>query len=119
MTLQECFETIQADYNGVMGRLMTEERVVRFLIKFLDDSSYTNLMEALAGENYEDAFRAAHNMKGVCQNLGITGLGNAAGELCEVLRGGTPSTDPMPLAAIVDAEYEKTICAVRELAVKE
>ena len=33
MTLQECYESMGADYQGVMGRLMKEERVLKFLKK--------------------------------------------------------------------------------------
>ncbi len=56
---------------------------------FLDDDSYPKLEDALKKENVEEAFRAAHTLKGVCQNLGFTNLYQPAYELTEVLRAGT------------------------------
>ena len=115
MTLKECFDNLQADYTGVMGRLMSEERVIRFLGKFVEEPSFGVLVEALESKNYEEAFRASHNLKGVCQNLGISKLGEVSSELCEELRNGEPAHDITPLVEQVKEEYEHTICALKKL----
>ena len=40
MTVKECYEKMGADYDSVMGRLRKDERVQKFLLKFLNDKSY-------------------------------------------------------------------------------
>lgn len=89
MTVQECYEKMGGDYNDVIGRLRTDERVVRFLGLVIKDPSYELLNNALAQGNVEEAFRAAHTMKGVYGNLSLTRLVKSASALTEVLRGAT------------------------------
>lgn len=114
MTLQECYEAMGGDYTGVMGRLMKEDRVTRFLGKFKDDSMLEPLETSLAAKNYEEAFRAAHNLKGVCQNLGITKLADSSSELCETMRNGEPTIDITPLLEAVRNDYAVTIQALEQ-----
>ena len=114
MTLRECYEAMGADYDGVMGRLRSERMVQKFALKFLADPSYELLTSSMAAENYEEAFRAAHTIKGVCQNLGFTALMSSSSRLTEALRsGGTPEAPA--LAKEVAADYERTAAALKEL----
>ena len=89
MTVKECYEQMGADYEGVLGRLRSEVLIKKFAKKFLDDGSFRSLKDNLVQKNGEEAFRAAHTLKGVCQNLGFTNLYQPAYELTEVLRAGT------------------------------
>ncbi len=114
MNLKECFNAFNGDYNGVMGRLMTEERVARFLRKFLDDKSYDTLCAAMLDADYETAFRAAHTLKGTCANLGISGLQASASEIAEALRGGT-NKGADKLLPQVKKDYELTISSINAL----
>lgn len=114
MTIQECYEAMGGDYKGVMARLLKEERVVRFLEKFKNDSMIDPLETSLASKNYEDAFRAAHNLKGVCQNLGIIKLADSSSELCETLRNGEPTVDITPLLEAVREDFSVTIQALEQ-----
>ena len=72
MTLKECYEKMEANYDEVIGRLRSERLVQKFALKFLDDPSYQLLITSMEEKNYEEAFRAAHTIKGVCQNLGFS-----------------------------------------------
>lgn len=111
MTLQECYAAMGGDYNDVIGRLRSDRLVQKFVLKFADDGSYTLLQNSLADSNFDEAFRAAHTIKGVCQNLSLTQLANSSSALCESLRGGK---SPAPgLAEQVTADYEKTIAAIQ------
>ena len=74
MTVKECYESMEADFEGVIGRMGSEEMVKRFVLKFLDDPSYSNLEKAIQEQNAEEAFRAAHTIKGLCLNLGFDRL---------------------------------------------
>lgn len=108
MTLREAYESIQGDFDGLVGRVMGEARAERFSMKFLNDQSYAQLMEALGQEDYENAFRAAHTLKGVCANLGFSKLQDVASELTEALRGGAKPENQSLIDQTTD-EYERTI----------
>lgn len=117
MTLKECYEAMGADYDEVMGRLKTEERVQKFLIKVLSDSSYNLLCDSLAAKNIEDAFRGAHTLKGVGQNLALTKLYESAAVLADVLRDRHDyGEDIEPAFEQVKSDYEMTTGAIRKLA---
>lgn len=111
MTLQECYTAMGGNYNDAIGRLRSDRLLQKFVLKFADDGSYSLLESSLAEENYQEAFRAAHTIKGVCQNLSMTRLADSSSALCESLRGGTP---PAPgLAEQVRADYQETVSAIR------
>ena len=112
MTLQECYSAMGGDYDEVMGRLRSEKLVQKFVLKFLNDKSYELLCTSMESKNYEEAFRAAHTIKGVAQNLSFTALYQSASALSEALRGGFSPEAPA-LAAQVDADYAKTASAIR------
>ena len=70
--------------------------VEKFARKFLDDPSYQTLVETMDKADYEEAFRAAHTLKGVCANLGFTQLFKVSSDLTEELRGGNPDAAKLP-----------------------
>lgn len=88
MTIKECYEACGGNYEEVLGRLRSERLVVRFAGKFLADPSFEALKTSLEEKNYEEAFRAAHTLKGVCQNLGLTRLYLSSEKMTEALRPG-------------------------------
>jgi len=95
MTLQECYAAFDGDYAGVTARLSGERLVQKFALKYLNDPSFDQLCAAMAEKDWETAFRAAHTIKGVCQNLGFTRLLKSSSRLCEALRHGwTPEAEP-------------------------
>lgn len=112
MTLQECYTALGGDYEEAMGRLRSERLVQKFVLKFLGDGSYDLLCGAFESGNWEDAFRAAHTIKGVCQNLSFTQLGVSSSALCESLRGGhSPEADD--LIRKVKEDYQRAVQAIR------
>ena len=113
MTLEECYESFKGDYEEVVNRLCSRKFVEKFLVKFLADKSYEDLQRYLDEENYEEAFRAAHTLKGVCQNLGIKSLYESDYEVTEVLRGGKNEVTPEMLQ-LLDTDYENVVHAIQE-----
>ena len=112
MTVKECYEQMGADYEGVLGRLRSEALIKKFAKKFLDDGSYASLKKGLEEQNGEEAFRAAHTLKGVCQNLGFDNLYEVSFDITEKLRG--RDTDGCEeLFAKVTEQYEKPTDAIR------
>lgn len=110
MTIKECYEKMGGDYDDVMSRLRTDERVKKFLLKVVEDKSFDNLCECIASHNIEEAFRAAHTLKGVCLNLSVTRLYQSASAMTEALRGKTEySADYESLLAKVKADYKLTV----------
>lgn len=76
------------DLDGALSRFMGNEALfLKFLKKFGNDMSYTNLMLNLDQENFEEAFKCAHTLKGVSANLGLNSISVPTSELTEQLRG--------------------------------
>lgn len=112
MTLQECYTALEGNYEEVLSRLGSERLIQKFVLKFPDDPSFRLLCDSMDCQDWDEAFRGAHTIKGVCQNLGFTLLGQSSSQLCEALRGGFHPEAPT-LAQQVKADYEKTVAAIR------
>jgi len=67
ISMREAYEKIGANYDDACARLMGEEMLARFALKFLDDESMDKLEAAMAAGDAEGAFMAAHTLKGVSQ----------------------------------------------------
>lgn len=111
MTLQECYQELGGDYDEVLRRLMMPKLVDKFIGKFLADGSYMALCTAMEAGQRQEAFRAAHTLKGVCQNLGLGNLLRTVEPLTELLR---PETEQIPAQAaellpLVRQSYDKTV----------
>lgn len=96
ISMREAYEKIGANYDDACARLMGEEMLARFALKFLDDESMDKLEAAMAAGDAEGAFMAAHTLKGVSQNLGFDNLYEPAVVVTEALR----CAAPMPLTAL-------------------
>lgn len=86
MTLKECYDSFGGNFETAKKQMIKEEIIDRFVLKFLDDRSYTKLIDAVNEQNYEDAFKAAHTLKGVCLNLSFERISNSVSILTEFLR---------------------------------
>lgn len=114
MTLEETYTALEGSYADAISRLRSDKLVRKFALKFLNDGSYQLLQDSLAKQDYAEAFRAAHTIKGVCQNLAFDKLGRSSEQLTESLRGGW-SKDAQPLVSQVEADYQQTINALQKL----
>ena len=112
MSLKSCYEALGGNYDEVLGRLRSERIVQKFVLKFLDDGSYAELLTAMDAKDGEVAFRAAHTIKGVCLNLGFTELFKSSERLCETLRGGW-TDEALPLLNPVKEDYRRTADAIQ------
>ena len=112
MTLKECYMNLGGNYNDVIGRLPSERLVQKFLLKFLDDGSFDLLCRSMETESQEEAFRAAHTIKGMCQNLSLTPLAESSDLMAEALRGGDMAT-AKGLLGRVSEDYKHTADAIR------
>ena len=116
MNLEECYEKIGANYAEMLMRLPNPKLIEKFVGKFLDDDSFDNLSKQLELGNREEAFNAAHTLKGVCANLRFTRLFDSASLLTEELRNKTDSVSPNALKLYegVRRDYETAVNAIKE-----
>ncbi|MCH5272923.1 MAG: Hpt domain-containing protein [Lachnospiraceae bacterium] len=96
------------DVKGAVARFMGNESLfLKFLLKFKNDMSFTNLIANLDQGNYEEAFKCAHTLKGVSANLGINAINRPASELTELLRGKTAADVDLERVAVKRKEMEE------------
>lgn len=114
MNLKDCYTAAGANYESVMRRFMSEERVDRFLKMFLNDQSYQLLCEAMEAENYEEAFRQVHTLKGVCMNLDLTALLDACMNLTDNLRSGSGDDNTAVYFEKTKETYVRTVEAITD-----
>ena len=115
MTIQECYQKLGGEFAQVEKRLPSVGLVRKFIVKFLDDDSYSNLCLAMQNGQWEEAFRAVHTLKGVSANLGFSRLLASAGALAELLRAET-ETIPGRTADLLEEvkqDYELTVSVIR------
>lgn len=81
-------EELGADVDNTISRFMgNEDLYLKFLNKFQNDQSFTNIKQCIAEENAVETFKAAHTLKGVAANLGLDPIAKCASDITELLRG--------------------------------
>ncbi len=76
------------DTEHTLERLAGNEAIYeRFLIKFVQDTNFSQLEQSLAKKDYEGALQYAHTLKGVSGNLGMTELFEHMEEMVTIFRG--------------------------------
>ena len=114
MTLQEFYTRIGGNYEDTMRRLPSEAMIRKFVGKYPADPSYAQLEAAIEVKDWESAFRAAHTLKGVAQNLGFDSLYRVSAELTEALRGNKALKDYSLWEAVVPVQ-KNVLEAIRAL----
>ena len=97
MNVKKCYEIMNGDYEDVKGRFLTDARIRRFALLFLNDGSMDDL-----------------RLKGVCLNLGFTGLYAPVHRITEMLREGDYESAAVEMPAVENA-YDDTVRGLREL----
>lgn len=115
MELREIYTQLNGNYDSVLGRLCSEVRIKKYLIKFMDANMSIRIFDALKAGDYETAFIESHNLKGVCANLNLDQLKMSASALTEALRGGKPEGDITDLVEKMQKDYEMTAKALQNL----
>lgn len=115
MDAREVFLELGEDYDEVLGRLVTDERITKYLKKFADGGSIADIHGFLADENYEEAFRLVHTAKGMAMNMGLSKLTAVTSDLCEELRGGKPNKPIDDMIKAVEEEFEKTKAIIGQM----
>lgn len=116
ISMREAYEKVGADYTGACVRLMGEDMLSRFALKFLDDDSMDRLEAAMAAGDVKNAFMAVHTLKGVSQNLGFDNLYEPAAAVTEALRNADAVDGARDGVHALRQQYAATMAALREVA---
>ncbi len=108
MTLQELYAEIGGSYEQASKVLRVEKLIDKHIRKFTKNGVVENLLAA--GETLDPVqmFETAHAVKGVCGNLGLTGLYDMASDISEEFRPGNDRTR-------TDEEIKVKLGEVRDL----
>lgn len=105
---QKAFEDYGADYTTTLSRFMGNEATyLKFLRMFFEDPSLRKLGAALETGDLSAAFDAAHTLKGVAGNMGLTPLYDAVCKIVEPLRAGEKRDDYTALYQNIQMEFQK------------
>ncbi|MDD2648003.1 MAG: Hpt domain-containing protein [Eubacteriales bacterium] len=113
---------IDTDISGVERRFCGDDALyISCLSLFLSDSTMEQLTRALSLRLWDDAFTAAHALKGLAGNMGFVPLMHSTGQLVALIRGGRTLeiSDAllrvrMDYAEITDVINQNFICAITE-----
>ena len=118
MRLKDLSQYIEIDIDEALEeRFMdSEELYVRFLKKLEAANDLAVVENFVAEQNWPEALRKAHNLKGVCGSLGLTKLQEQLEQLVKLLRseGFTAAQVEAQLAAL-RPEWERTLECIRSL----
>ena len=97
------------DMAGALARFLDDEALYGDCFRmFLEDPGFRQLEDALARRDTSAAFDAAHTLKGVAGNLGLTALYTALSALVQALRQGR-MTGTSGLLQAVQAERNSLV----------
>ena len=77
------------DVQGAIKRFCGNEALyVSCLQMFLEDTTIEDLKRAIEAQSWDEAFTAAHALKGLAGNMGFVPLMHSTGQLVVLIRGG-------------------------------
>jgi HPt (histidine-containing phosphotransfer) domain-containing protein len=90
MTLQELYQSIGGDYEQALRVLRMDKLLDKHVRKFTKSGVVETLLAAGETMDPTQLFESAHAVKGICANLGLNGISDAAAEITEEFRPGNP-----------------------------
>ncbi|MDD3796358.1 MAG: Hpt domain-containing protein [Lachnospiraceae bacterium] len=110
---REKMQAIGIDYDEGVKRFAGHTNLYeKFVIKFIDDPSYQALIQAMDADDVENAFRAAHTLKGIAGNLSFHCITEPLTPMVEALRTGNLEAAKEKYPAL-KSEYEKVCACIR------
>lgn len=104
---RETFEAYGADYDTTMARFMGNEKLyIKLLNMLFQDPNLQKLGDSIEAGDLTAAFEAAHTLKGVTANLGLTPFYEAVCVVVEPLRA-NEQRDYAPMVQAIQAEYRR------------
>lgn len=113
--MQTTLTAYGVNWTETMERFVNSEELYMECLEMLTKDESLSLLEARLSEgNLRGAFEAAHTLKGVAANMGLTPLTQAADALVAPLRTGTQK-DYTPDLNRLKAEFSRIICLYETL----
>jgi HPt (histidine-containing phosphotransfer) domain-containing protein len=113
MHLKDCYTSFGGDFDEVLNRLRREQTVQKFIYKFLDDQSFHLFEVSMDIKDYDEALRAVHTLKGICQNFAFTKLYESSDLVTKALKE-TDYNKAVELAPQLSDDYYQVITAIKE-----
>ena len=114
------YDSVGGSYESAKRVMQMDRLIGKFIMKFLDDKSYSRLIAGRESGDHQELFEGAHALKGVCANLGFDSLSAKVSDIAEEFRPGhTPVMSPEELDsrfAEITEMYNRTIAGIREYA---
>lgn len=108
MTLQELYDIIGGDYGQATKVLRMDKLIDKHIRKLTKNGVVNKLIAAGDGMDPVELFETAHAAKGVCSNLGLVNIADAASEIAEEFREGNERR-------LSDDEVKAKINEIREM----
>lgn len=112
MTLEELYESIGADYDQALRVLRMDKLIDKHICKLTKNGVIDSLIAAGDTMDPTQLFESAHAVKGICANLGLVGIAEAASDIAEEYRPGNPRTlsddEVKEKIRAIDETYQKT-----------
>ncbi|MER2149992.1 MAG: Hpt domain-containing protein [Candidatus Limivicinus sp.] len=105
MTLQELYQNIDGNYDQAIKVLRMDKLLDKHIRKLTKNGVVEQLVDAGQDMDPTRLFETAHAAKGVCANLGLVRLSEAASEIAEEFRPGNPRR-------FTDAEVKEKLAAI-------
>ncbi len=112
--IEEFYNQIGGDYSKAISRMQNDERIQKYLKFFLMDESYNQLETAIEANDCESAFRSAHTLKGVCQNMAFEILSKVVEQITEELRAKDLKAALITFPKVKE-EYQKVIDGIKKI----
>ena len=111
--VKDCYIKFGGDFDEVLDRLRREQTVEKFVYKFLNDKSFNLFESSMGNKDYDEALRAVHTLKGICQNLSFTRLFESSSLVTKALKENdwNKAVDMMPQ---LSKDYRETIDVIKD-----
>lgn len=102
------------DVEGTIKRFGGNEIAYTYCLwEFLSDPTMDSLCKSIKGKLWDDAFTAAHALKGLAGNMGFVPLMHSVAQMIVLIRGGRLSDIDESLTA-VNSSYRDIIDAIHQ-----
>lgn len=104
----------ETDIDGALQRMNQDEKLYEYCLRaFLEDETVAQLNAALRVNSWDDAFTAAHALKGVAGNMGFVPLMHHTAQLIVSIRSGRTREIPQALE-YVNSSYRDIVDAIHQ-----
>lgn len=115
MTLREGYALLGGDWTDALARLGDRGLLVKHLRQFPSDDALQKLRAAVAKQEHDAAWRAAHTLRGLCRTLGLDRLARAAAEFMNAI----DSPERAAALAFLEREHAHAVAVIGLMAESE